>query len=404
MTPAQSTTSSLEGASRPDQSEPEPQPAATTADLLFRSLLESAPDGIVITNEDGIIEVVNRQIEQLFGYSREQLLGQPVELLMPERLRAGHVDHRSRYHAHPLTRPMGAGMELPGCRKDATEFPVEISLSPLDVGGRLLVTAIVRDITDRKQAQDALARQAEELARSNAELEQFAFVASHDLQEPLRMVSSFTQLLAKRYRGRLDTDADEFIAFAVDGVTRMQELINDLLAYSRVRTQGQEFEPTDCEEVLRAVLANLQPALEESGARVTHGPLPTVLGDPLQLAQLFQNLIGNALKFNDKGPDSAVNETTGPQIHISATRREHHWVFSVRDNGIGIEPQYRERIFLIFQRLHGRSEYPGTGIGLAICKSIVERHGGSIWVDSQMGEGSTFHFTLRPWEEGHERT
>ena len=244
---------------------------------------------------------------------------------------------------------------------------------------------LVREQRDLVSARQALEDTVAELRRSNADLQQFAYVASHDLQEPLRMVSSYTQLLARRYRGKLDSDADEFIGYAVDGANRMQTLINDLLAYSRVTAQGKVFERVDCNGLLEEVLSNLRVADEQNRAVVTHDPLPTVMADRGQLGQLFQNLIGNAIKFRGEEP---------PQIHVSAEQRTGEWLFSVRDNGIGVGPQYAERIFIIFQRLHNREEYPGTGIGLAICKKIVERHGGRIWVVSHTGQGATFHFTL----------
>ncbi|HLZ35047.1 MAG TPA: ATP-binding protein [Nitrospira sp.] len=236
-----------------------------------------------------------------------------------------------------------------------------------------------------KRGEHQLRELNDELIRSNADLQQFAYVASHDLQEPLRMVGSYTQLLAKRYKGKLDADADEFIGYAVDGATRMQRLINDLLAYSRVTSQGKAFEQVDCNLLLDGVLSTLRLTIEENHAVVTHDALPKVTADGGQLGQLFQNLVSNAVKFHGAEP---------PRVHVSAEPRNHEWLFSVRDNGIGVDPQYADRIFVIFQRLHDREEYPGTGIGLALCKKIVERHGGRIWVESQPGRGATFYFTI----------
>jgi signal transduction histidine kinase len=258
-------------------------------------------------------------------------------------------------------------------------------ITPLAAFGVWASWRLVRDNRDLALSRKALEESIAELARSNADLQQFAYVASHDLKEPLRIVASYTQLLARRYKGKLDSDADEFIRYAVDGANRMQWLINDLLAYSRVTSQDQVLEEVDCHGVLEEVLSDLRVAIEESRAVVTHDPLPRVMADRGQLGQLFQNLIGNAIKFHGKGP---------PQVHVTAERKSDEWAFSVRDNGVGLDPQYAERIFVIFQRLHDREEYPGTGIGLAICKKVVERHGGRIWVVSQIGQGATFHFTL----------
>jgi len=259
-------------------------------------------------------------------------------------------------------------------------------LLPQEAGSKSIhVVGAALDITERRLAEEALLRRTEELKRSNTELEQFAYVASHDLQEPLRMVSSYMQLLSRRYKGKLDSNADEFIAFAVDGAKRMQQLINDMLEFSRVATRGHEFKPVEADTALKQALWNLKAAIEESHANVTFDPLPVVNADSGQLTQLFQNLIGNALKFRRQEP---------PRVHVSAERRAKEWVFSVRDNGIGIEPQHLERIFVIFQRLHAASEFPGTGLGLAICKKIAERHGGRLWVTSEPGAGSVFYFSI----------
>ncbi len=244
---------------------------------------------------------------------------------------------------------------------------------------------MVHDITERKEAMETLRRTAEDLARSNKDLEQFAYVASHDLQEPLRTVAGYLQLIERRYKSKLDKDGEDFISFAVEGARRLQQLISDLLNYSRVGTRGLPFGQADCNQVLKDVLDHLSRTIRENEAVITYDPLPTVWGDRTQLAQLFQNLIGNAIKFRGDKP---------PRIHVSALRVDGQWQLSVRDNGIGMEPQYFHRIFTVFRRLHSRDRYPGTGIGLAICKKIVERHGGRIWVESELGNGSIFYFTL----------
>jgi PAS domain S-box-containing protein len=236
-----------------------------------------------------------------------------------------------------------------------------------------------------REANERLTRQAQELVRSNAELEQFAYVASHDLQEPLRMISSYTQLTLRRYGNLLDADAKEFMGFVVDGAARMKQLIEDLLAYSRVGTHGKAFQEIDCETALQKALVNLRATINDSGVALTNDPLPALEADASQLVQLFQNLIGNAIKFRG---------TNAPSVHISAEDGGEAWIFGVKDNGIGIDPQYFDRIFMVFQRLHGKAEYPGTGIGLAICKKVVDRHGGRIWVESQDGHGSKFCFAL----------
>jgi light-regulated signal transduction histidine kinase (bacteriophytochrome) len=252
------------------------------------------------------------------------------------------------------------------------------------------VVELQHEVAERRRAEDSLASKTVELQRSNAELEQFAYVASHDLQEPLRMITGYTQLLAKRYRAKLDDTAGEYIGFAVDGAKRMQGLITDLLTYSRVGTKGKPFALADCELILDTTLKGLMTTIDECGARISHDPLPVIWGDAGQIGQLFQNLIGNGIKYrNSKAPD----------IHVSCERDGEKWIFSVRDNGIGIEPRHTERVFVIFQRLHTREEYPGTGIGLAVCKKIVERHGGRIWLKSQPGQGAIFYFTIPVGEQ-----
>jgi PAS domain S-box-containing protein len=352
----------------------------------LRSYLEAASQAILAVSQVGRIVLVNQRTEEMFGYTRQELLGLELEALLPERYRGGHVGHRAAYFSEPRLRGMGAaGMSLSGRRKDGSEFPVEIGLSFVegDAGGMAL--GLVSDITERKRTMDQLAQVNAELRQSNSELEQFASVASHDLQEPLRMISSYMLLLKRRYRGKLDSDADDFIEYAVQGCERMKRLILDLLNFSRAGTQVANFALTSAEKMLQRTLVDLKTAIDESAAVITSDPLPQILADPGLLGQVLQNLISNAIKFQ--------HEKT-PEVHISVVQNQRKWVFSVRDNGIGIDLQHAERVFQIFQRLHTDESYSGTGIGLAISKKIVERHGGEIWFESRRGEGTTFFFSI----------
>jgi PAS domain S-box-containing protein len=348
----------------------------------LQSLIDNAGSVIYIKNPRGQYILINRQYETLFHLDRQNVKGKTDRDIFPKEI-------ADTFRANDLA-VLAAGTSIESeeiaPQDDGPHTYLSIKFPLQDASGlTYAVCGISTDITDRKQAEKLLAQRAEELARSNAELEQFAYVASHDLQEPLRMVVSYLQLLERRYRGNLDPTADEFIAYAVDGAARMQTLIRDLLGYSRIGTQARPFERMDATVSLNAAIANLEVAITECNATITHDPLPEVMADRSQLVQLFQNLIGNAIKFRAQNP---------PRVHIGAERVNDRWQFSVRDNGIGIEPQYSERVFVIFQRLHRRADYSGTGIGLAICKKIVERHGGTLWIDSEPGQGSTFYFTL----------
>ena len=352
----------------------------------FRAVADTANEGIVTADEHGVIRYWNPGAARMFGRREDQAVGQPMATLLPARLRSEFDDAIAKYLRTKSGPLVGRTVEIAGVRADGAEFPLELSLAAFQTSKGLLFSGILRDITARKTAERDLQAKNEELARSNQELEQFAYVASHDLQEPLRMVSNYTQLLGKRYKDQLDADAQEFIGFAVDGALRMQALIHDLLAYARVGTRGKEFKRTSAAQVVKDAIVNLTGAIEEAKADVQVADLPMIPCDGGQLTQVFQNLIGNALKFRRKD--------TVPVVRVSAVHRNDAWTFSIADNGIGIDQKYFDRIFQMFQRLHGRGEYPGTGIGLALCKKIVERHGGRITVASAPGQGTTFSFTI----------
>jgi len=521
------------GADPPMEKAPN-RPALRWSEDVLRCLLEAAPDAMVVVNPNGAMVLVNAQTEKMFGYHRDELIGQPVELLVPARFRKQHVGYRSGYIAAPRARPMGMGLELFARHKDGREFPVEISLSPLETANGPLVTSAIRDVSERKRSEGLLRKaearyrnlveeipavtfmaaldeginelyvspqiekllgfsqkewledpvlwfkqlhpddrerwhlefaqtcatarpfrsvyrfvardghvvwvhgeakvvrdedgrplflqgvafditgmkraeeeltmlnltleqrvaertaeaeeRARELERSNAALEDFAGVTAHELKEPLRAMKSFTQLLARRYRGKLDEQGDEFIDRVVNAGNRMEGLIGALLDYARVGRQGMPA-PVSCAGLLVAACEHLEAALEESGATLTVQGLDAiqVLGVETELVMLFKNLIGNAIKFRTDRP---------VEVHIDACREGDEYLFRVRDNGIGIAPEYLNRLFRMGERLHGRKKYPGHGIGLATCKKIVERHGGRIWIESEVEKGSIFHFTL----------
>lgn len=364
---------------------------ALTGQPLLAAIIESSDDGIISKDVNGIVTSWNRGAERIFGYTADEMIGRPISVLAPPdrrdemptilaRIRRGErVDH----------------FETVRRAKDGRLLNISLTVSPIRDESGMIVGAskICRDITERKLAEQTILQQTEKLIRSNADLQQFVYVASHDLQEPLRMIASFSEFLKVRYRGKLDDEANEFISHVVSGATRMSALIGDLLSYSRVINADEvPVVPVDVGEIVGWALDNLHLAIRESGAVVEIGALPTVRGEKSNLAQVFQNLVGNAIKYRGQSP---------LLVKIDARAEGENWIFSVADNGIGIAPEYQEAIFGLFKRLHGEN-YPGTGIGLAVCKRIVERHRGRIWVESAPGVGSTFRFTL-PREEPYVR-
>ncbi len=365
--------------------------ALRESETRFRSAFELAAIGRALIGLDGTFMLVNPSLCQMLGYDQTELLDKTwKDITCPDDIAIGPRAVKQLLNGEAPA----VEFEYRICHRDGHVIWTFLSIVLIrDIDGHPLYMGVdCEDVSWRKQVEMALTEKNAQLARSNEELQQFAYVASHDLQEPLRMVTSYLQLLEKRYQNQLDEDAHEFIDYAVDGARRMKQLINDLLAYSRVGTHGKPLVPTDMKQVLDRVLHDLQINIAESDAVITYDTLPTVIGDEGQLAQVFQNLLGNAIKFRSD---------VSPHIHVSVTNGAEEWQFGIRDNGIGIEPKFHNRVFEIFERLHTRGDYSGTGIGLAVCKKIIQRHGGRIWIESQFGQGATFYFTI-PKKQGRD--
>ena len=367
--------------------------ALRTSEAKFRRLLELAPDAIVIVDRDGRMTLVNSQAQRLFGYAEQEMLGQPVELLVPDRVRGGHVAHRARYMAEPRTRPMGSGLALAGRRKDGTEFPVEISLAPMDSEDGMLVISVIRDVTDRRAAENRIStlnsdleRRVAELAAVNRELESFSYSVSHDLRAPLRSIDGFSQALLEEYGEALTGDGQDYLRRVRAATQRMGELIDDLLNLARVTRREMRSEPVNLSALANAIVAQLQK--NEPDRTVTASVQDDLVarGDPQLLRLVLENLLGNAWKFTGKEPAA--------RIEFGMTTQNGTPVYHVRDNGVGFDMAYSEKLFGAFQRLHAMTEFPGTGIGLATVQRIVARHGGRVWAEAAIGRGATFYFTL----------
>lgn len=357
-------------------------------DGRFRLALDAAPTGVLLLDGRDRIALLNAAVEKLFGYERADLVGQTPDVLLPARFHGG----KSPFFQGRQARAANSG--IAGRRKDGSEVPIEVLTNRIEAGAGRYTVCSVLDVTERRDVERTLREQRAELERSNRELEQFAYAASHDLREPLRMVATYVTLLEREYGQQLDGAAHEYIRFAAQGAARLTRLVSDLLEYARIGPKKLAFEPVDVNEVLSHVLEGLRARIEQAQARVMSEPLPTLEADPVLIGQVLQNLIENAIKFRSR---------EAPCVRISAERVEQAWHFHVADNGLGIEPRFHARIFELFQRLHTHDHYPGTGIGLAFCKKVIERHGGHAWVDSAPGQGSTFSFSL-PAERADEKS
>lgn len=362
------------------------QAAAEESGEQVRAIMATTVDGVITTDRLGRIESFNPGAERLFGYSAAEVRGKNVKVLMPEPYKSEHDGYLQAFKSTGERKIIGIVRDAIAKRKDGSTFPVALAVSEMTYSGKRGFAGIVRDITERKRAEAELKEANQKLSQSNAELEQFAYIASHDLQEPLRKISSYCQLVKEEQANRLDEDGIEYLNVAIDGAERLRTLVRDLLAFSRITTRGKSLAPTSASHCLQAAIENLELTIDDNDGRITSDPLPDVIADESQLTLLFQNLIGNAIKFRAEPP---------PEVHVGGRSLGEQFEFFVRDNGIGIDPQYNDRIFQIFQRLHNRREYGGTGIGLALCKRIVERCGGKIRVVSTPNEGSTFYFTLQ---------
>lgn len=352
----------------------------------IQAIFDSAPDAVIVINHESTVIKWNHKAEKLFDWNESEVLGKPLyNFIIPDRYRERHKNGMKHYLASGEGPLLNKDIEIEAINKKGIEFSISLTISPVGIKDKILFIGFIRDITQRKQIEGEIKQKSEELIRSNQELEQFAYVASHDLQEPLRTISNFVGMLEKTQHGKIDNDANNYLNFIISATSRMQNLIKDLLDYSRVG-KSITFSIVDCNSILKDVLAGMDASIKESNAIITSDILPKVKGNDIQLKQLFQNLISNSIKFRKK--DSV------PEIKITVEEKPTEYFFAVKDNGIGIDEKHINKLFVLFQRLHPETEYPGTGIGLATSKKIVLLHGGKIWVESKLGEGSVFYFTL----------